>query len=83
MQFQIDHRKNKRLHRLYVGYALEEIPVIERFIEEMGDFSRVTASIIAGAVQTEFQKLILEDAAWFEAVALYRAGVTILEEETK
>lgn len=81
MQFQIDHRKNKRLHKLYIGYALQQIPIIEAFITEMQDMSNVDASIIAGAVDECYRNNIKNDAAWFEAAALYRAGVTELEDE--
>src|SRR4051812_17259277 len=44
--FDRDHRENVKLHRLYVRYAIEELTVVNDFLETMTDFSRVSASII-------------------------------------
>jgi hypothetical protein len=67
LSFQIDHRDNPGLHNLYVGYAMEELEVIEQFIHEMEQFSRVTASILAGGLKEKVAEQCKLDAAWFEA----------------
>lgn len=70
MEFHIDHRENAKLHALYVGYAYEELKILRDCCEELSDLSRVTASITAGAIMEQVQRLIQEDAAFFEAAAL-------------
>ncbi len=72
-----DHRENDILHRLYVRYALEELQVIDEFIERMNDFSRLSASIIIGLLIEAKRSEILEDAAWFEAAALRAANADV------
>lgn len=82
LEFQNDFRKsNPKLHLLHVTYAMEELEVLEEFIERLSDFSRVNSSIIAGMVNEEVQKNCSRDAAWFEAVGRRRAGIDIPYEE--
>lgn len=63
----LDHRGNPGLHALYVGYAMEELEILQSCIRDLGDLSRVNASIVAGAIQAEIRRLIQEEAAWQEA----------------
>lgn len=74
-----DHRDNPELHKLYVSYALEQLSVIQEFLETMGEFSRVSASILASSLQQAMQQEIMQDAAWFEAAALLFARVDTSE----
>lgn len=72
--FTHDHRDNPGLHKLYVAWAIETIEATDRFLEELYGHSRWPSSIVAGPAQEALQKQILEDAAFFEAAAIIKAG---------
>ncbi len=65
-----DHRANPKLHKLYISWALHDLGIIDRALEEMREVSRWPMSFIASALQEAVTKEILDDAAWFEAAAL-------------
>ena len=63
----IDHRDNPKLHRLHVRWAMEELQVVNRAIEELYSFTRISATIMAGALAISKRERILEDEAFREA----------------
>lgn len=76
--FDVDYRVEKPgLHQLYLKNAIEELLVIQDFVNTMNDFSRVSASIFISHLWQEVQKEIMRDAAWFEAAALIHAKVDL------
>jgi hypothetical protein len=68
--FEIDHRNNTGLHRLYVRYALEELAVLEEALKELDAFSRWSACVFSQAIREQIQSNVEKEAAWFEAAAL-------------
>ncbi len=76
-QFHSDHRDNSKLHELYVAWALYDLEIIGRALEEMQEVSRWPMTFIASALKEAMGKEILENAAWFEAAALIHAGADI------
>lgn len=76
-QFIVDHRDNEKLHALYVQYAGEILSEAKEFVDAMYQRSQFTSSILGSAVVCEMQKLILKDAAFFEAAALLYAHIPI------
>lgn len=76
-QFMVDHRDNEKLHALYVQWAKETLSEAKEFIDSMYERSQYTSSILGSVVLCEMQKLILKDAAFFEAAALLYAHIPI------
>ena len=83
MKFAIDNRDNPGLHRLYVGYAYEDLTEMMQFVENMLAFSRVNAMLTASLIQQEIQRLVKEDAAYFEAAAMLYAHIPFEDENGK
>lgn len=70
----IDHSNNPKLHALYVRYAYEELRILLSARDELTALSRVTATLAAGVINTEVQKLIAEDTAFRDAASLFITG---------
>lgn len=81
LTFRNDFRvSNPKLHDLYVKYAMDQLAVIDEFVDRMNAFSQVTALMVVGAAVQEVNQRILEDAAWAEAVIRRRIGLPSPEE---
>ncbi len=66
--FKSDFRKeNPGLHRLYFKWAITHLITVNKFIKALNDFSNCNTLEIASAVVKAKEKLIEEDAAYFEA----------------
>lgn len=72
--FTHDHRDNPGLHKLYVAWAIETIEVTDRLIQELMEHSRWSSTLVATAANKALREQILEDAAFFEAAAIIKAG---------
>jgi len=71
MKFVSDFREsNPKLHKLYVRHALETMVEAKAAADALNEHSRITSSIIAGAICKELRNFIETDAAYFEAAAL-------------
>lgn len=79
--FSQDHRANPKLHKLYIAWALHDLEILQRFLEEMREVSRWPMSHLAHVLQSALGEEILNDAAWFEAAALLFARVDTSEYE--
>jgi len=78
-EFSDDHRDNPKLHRLYVAWALHDLEILSRFMEEIFSVSRWPMSLLGSEFQKKIGEQILNDAAWFEAAALLHARVDVSE----
>lgn len=64
-----DYREiNPKLHALYVGWAMEDLKIVNTAIENLCSVSRVNMSIMAGNLKAERDRCIINDAAWQEAL---------------
>jgi hypothetical protein len=80
--FQIDHRtSNPGLHTLYVGYAVEEIRIIDEAILQLMSLSRTTAITAAGLLMNFLREEASSDAAWFDAAAIVKLGLEVEQPE--
>lgn len=76
--FEVDHRDNPGLHKLYVGYAVEDLTIIRKCVNKLFGLSRWPASIIASTLWGLAQEHIKRDAAYFEAAALIYSRLNLL-----
>jgi hypothetical protein len=74
---------NPGLHKLYTGYALETLEVLDRAIEEFDSHSRVDSSILCGVLMRERAKLVANDKAYQDAAVIRYVGQDWLDEVGK
>jgi len=67
-------QSNPKLHELYVGWAMDHLVVINRFIEELDGFSNLNLLDTLAGVHREREKLIMNDTAYRDAAARLMAG---------
>lgn len=70
-----DHsQSNPKLHALYVGYAYEELRIVNDTIEELSGLSRIGASMAAGALFNWRTEMLETDTAYRDAAILHLTG---------
>jgi hypothetical protein len=66
--FKFDHRKdNPALHMLYVKTAVQHLSIIDRQIRELSNLANLNMSDMIEAMVAQREKLIEENAAYFDA----------------
>ena len=71
-----DKPENINLHELYVEWAIEHLVIINKFIEDINEFSNINLMDIQITIWHERAKLIEQNPVYRDAAAFIMAGHT-------